>query len=83
MTYPEYVEQEFEEQPDDVATAPAPVVSAMVSPMNWSASTLLWIAGGVLAAGFAVWFLMSYSKAKAAHVASLLEGSGDGSGAGA
>jgi hypothetical protein len=62
MSYPEYDEQDYEEQPENVVTAPAPV--QITAPWQWSASTLLWVAGGVLAASFAVWFLMSFNKAK-------------------
>jgi len=63
MTYEEgFGEQEYEEPEGvDVTHAPAPYSA----PWKWDASTLLWIAGGVLATSFAVWFLMSFTKARA------------------
>jgi len=67
MTYPEFAEQEYEEQPEESVTAPAPV--SVTPPWEWSPSTLLWLAGGALAASFAVWFLMSFTKAKALAIA--------------
>lgn len=43
--------------------APAPI-PALVGTWSWTPSAMLWTAGGVLALGFAVWFLMSYNAAR-------------------
>ena len=77
MTYEqEYAQDEYVEEPQqDLVQAPAPYTQ----PWTWSANTLLWIAGGVLAASFAVWFLMSYTKAKASALAAIAEAATNGS----
>jgi len=72
MTYEQQYESEEEYEsvaPQEVPQAPAPYSV----PWRWDASTLLWIAGGVLAASFAVWFLMSFTKAKASALAAIAE----------
>lgn len=68
MTYPEFPDgfdsDDTETGVEVPVTAPAPPIAA---PWSWSANTLLWVAGGVVALSFGVWFLMSFTKAKAAE----------------
>jgi hypothetical protein len=59
--------EDYEELVEEVApVAPAPVIPRQWS---WNTETLLWVAGGVAALGFIVWFLMSYTSAKALAMA--------------
>jgi hypothetical protein len=55
-------EEEYDEPVEQPVQAPPPFMSRQWS---WNTNTLLWSALGVLGAGFIIWFLMSYSGARA------------------
>ena len=77
--YEPYGRQEVE----DMEPEPATTVDALQVPVpanwSWDADKVVWIAVGIVGVGFAVWFLMQYSSAKAKAVAaSVLEATTDG-----
>lgn len=47
----------------------------MPTQWSWTTDKLLWVAGGVVVLGFTVWFLTTYTSAKARAIAAM---AGDG-----
>jgi hypothetical protein len=60
--------QEYEPVQEPAVEAPAPV-EGMPRQWSWSSTTLTYAALAVLAAGFGIWFLMSYTGARARAIA--------------
>jgi hypothetical protein len=60
----EYDDEMVEESIPPIAPSPS-----MARQWSWNSETLLWVAGGIVAVSFTVWFLMSYTSAKARAIA--------------
>lgn len=63
-------EDEYSDEPlvdEPVMVAPAPVSGPRQ--WTWDMRSVLWVAGGVAALGFVVWFLMSLTSSRAKALA--------------
>lgn len=60
-----------DETPDPVVPqAPPPSIQLpLAGTWSWTPSAILWTAGGVVVVAFGIWFLLSFSAAKAAAIA--------------